>query len=188
MSDFKIYTKTGDNGTSGLIGGTRVSKYDNRLEAYGTVDELNSWIGLLITQNQDSKTNDVLQKIQHTLFIIASHLATDTSKSNLHKTLPLRGNEIELLESEIDRMQEELPALTHFVLPGGNTLAAHTHIARTVCRRAERRATALQTEVEVEKELLIFLNRLSDYLFALSRYFNFLNKQEEVLWIPEKEG
>ncbi len=188
MSDFKIYTKTGDDGTSGLIGGTRVSKFDNRLEAYGTVDELNSWIGLLVAQNQDTTTNEVLQKIQHMLFIIASHLATDTTKSNLHQTLPLSGDEINLMEKEIDRMQAALPELSNFILPGGNTLAAQTHIARTVCRRAERRATALQTEIEVEKGLLIFLNRLSDYLFALSRYFNFLDKQDEILWIPKKES
>lgn len=188
MKEFKIYTKTGDDGTSGLIGGTRVSKYDKRLEAYGTVDELNSWIGLLVAKNQDQTTNEVLQKIQHKLFIIASHLATDTSKSDLHTTLPLSDDEINLMETEIDRMQEQLPSLSNFILPGGSSLAAQTHIARTVCRRAERRTIALQTEIKVEKILLIFLNRLSDYLFALSRYFNFLDNQDEILWITEKES
>ena len=133
------------------------------------------------------ETNLVLRQIQNKLFVIGSHLATDTSKSDLHQTLPLDGDETKLLESEIDRMQNTMPTLTNFVLPGGSTLAAQTHIARTVCRRAERRATALQTSVEVERELLIFLNRLSDYLFAISRYFNFLLKQEEVLWKPEKK-
>jgi cob(I)alamin adenosyltransferase len=187
MSDkFKIYTKTGDDGTSGLIGGTRVEKSDARLEAYGTVDELNAWIGVLRCGNDDKVTDETLEMVQNKLFVIGSHLATDTSKSNMHQQLPCNPEDAKKLEQEIDRMQEVLPQLTNFVMPGGALLSAQAHVARTVCRRAERRATALGQTVPVEREVLIFLNRLSDYLFVLSRFFNHLAGEKEVYWKPVK--
>lgn len=183
---FKIYTKTGDNGTSGLIGGTRVSKTDQRLEAYGTVDELNSWIGLIRTTFIEEEVSQTLELIQNKLFVIGSYLATDSSKSDLRQKLDCGGASISKLENEIDRMQEQLPALTHFVLPGGTPSAAHTHIARTVCRRAERRITAIEHELGNDKNALKFINRLSDYLFVLARYNNYTNKQNETLWNDNK--
>ncbi|MBN1769453.1 MAG: cob(I)yrinic acid a,c-diamide adenosyltransferase [Prolixibacteraceae bacterium] len=183
---FKIYTKTGDNGTSGLIGGTRVSKTDQRLEAYGTVDELNSWIGLIRTTFIEDEVSQTLELIQNKLFVIGSYLATDSSKSDLRQELDCGGAAISKLENEIDRMQEQLPVLTHFVLPGGTQSAAHTHIARTVCRRAERRITAIEYELGNDKNALKFINRLSDYLFVLARYNNYTNKQNETLWNDNK--
>ncbi|MDA3879623.1 MAG: cob(I)yrinic acid a,c-diamide adenosyltransferase [Prolixibacteraceae bacterium] len=181
-NEFKIYTKTGDNGTSGLIGGTRVEKTDQRLEAYGTVDELNSWIGILKTSFIEDEVSQTLELIQNKLFVIGSYLATDSAKSDLREKLDCTGDDIIKLENEIDRMQEKLPALTHFVLPGGTTSAAQTHVARTVCRRAERRITAIDHELGEENNILKFINRLSDYLFVMARYDNFKNKQNETLW------
>ena len=185
-NSFKIYTKTGDDGTSGLIGGTRVEKFDQRLEAYGTVDELNSWIGIISTVVTDAATIETLLKIQNNLFVIGSHLATDDEKSGLRSQLPCSGDDIILLEHEIDRMQNQLPELMNFVLPGGLTAAAQTHVARTVCRRAERRITAIVHTANVNENVVRFINRLSDYLFVLSRYINFLNQKPEVIWIPKK--
>jgi cob(I)alamin adenosyltransferase len=185
-NDFKIYTKTGDDGTSGLIGGTRVEKFDSRLEAYGTVDELNSWIGILTTVVPDLQVVATLKRVQNNLFVIGSHLATDASKSDMRQKLPCSGDDIEVLEQEIDRMQAELPPLTHFILPGGTTAAAQAHVARTVCRRAERRITAIATEANVNTNVVRYINRLSDYLFVLARFINFLNTTEEVIWIPQK--
>lgn len=183
---FKIYTKTGDDGTSGLIGGTRVRKSDDRLEAYGTIDELNSLIGLIRSGNQHQNTDQVLTAIQNQLFIVGSHLATDTSKSDLHQKIPCSDRGILQLEHEIDRMQNELPALTRFILPGGSILAAQCHVARTVCRRAERRIAILNNNLPVEDNVLIYINRLSDYLFVLARYLNHLSGQQEIFWEPEK--
>jgi len=185
-NEFKIYTKTGDDGTSGLIGGTRVEKFDSRLEAYGTVDELNSWVGVLTTVISHEKVLETLKRIQNNLFVIGSHLATDASKSDLRQKLPCSGDDVEVLEKEIDRMQAELPALTHFILPGGTTAAAQAHVARTVCRRAERRITAIAQQTEVNANVVRYINRLSDYLFVLARYINFLNTTDEVIWIPQK--
>jgi cob(I)alamin adenosyltransferase len=187
MNDkFKIYTKTGDDGTTGLIGGTRVNKWDQHLEAYGTVDELNSWIGLIRSENDCDKTDNMLGAIQNQLFMVGSHLATDTAKSDLHQKLPCDGEIIKKLEASIDQMQEVLPPLTNFILPGGTSLGSKTHIARTVCRRAERRIAALSSSTYVEREIIVFINRLSDYLFVLSRYFNHKKGVEEVSWKPEK--
>lgn len=185
-NEFKIYTKTGDDGTSGLIGGTRVEKFDSRLEAYGTVDELNSWIGILTTVVAHEQVLETLKRVQNNLFVIGSHLATDSSKSDMRQKLPCSGDDIEILEKEIDRMQAELPPLTHFILPGGTTAAAQAHVARTVCRRAERRITAIAQQAEVNANVIRYINRLSDYLFVLARYINFLNATDEVIWIPQK--
>lgn len=181
--NFKIYTKTGDDGTSGLIGGTRVKKFDDRLEAYGTVDELNSWIGLIITGINEPTVIETMQNIQNKLFLIGSHLATDETKSDLKNKLHCNSADIEKLEKEIDRMNESLPMLNNFILPGGSQYAGYTHVARTICRRAERRITAINEFINIEKNILIYINRLSDYLFVLSRYINFLDKKQEIIWV-----
>jgi cob(I)alamin adenosyltransferase len=177
-----IYTRTGDDGTTGLIGGTRVQKDDLRLEAYGTVDELNSWIGLIRSQREADKDKSVLITIQKKLFIIGGRLATDTSKKDLSDKLPCCGEDILLLENEMDRMLDTLPPQTNFILPGGNNLVSYCHLARTVCRRAERRIYKLSREVDVSIELLKYLNRLSDYLFVLSRKFADNEGLEEIPW------
>lgn len=182
---FKIYTKTGDDGTSGLIGGTRVEKSDMRLEAYGTIDELNSWIGLIRTANLDTDSMNTLEFIQNKLFEIGSHLATDQSKKRIVNQ-SCSENDVEVLEKEIDRMQKELPELKNFILPGGCQIASYTHIARTVCRRAERRMNVLLPQVDVQKQVLIFVNRLSDYLFVLARYVNQKMGHDETIWNSEK--
>lgn len=183
---FNIYTKTGDDGTSGLIGGTRVKKYDLRLESYGTIDELNSWIGLINTQNIEEKVTTTLTMVQNKLFLIGSHLATDESKSDLKQQLPCTDVEIGFLEKEIDRMQEQLPSLSNFILPGGSDFAAFSHIARTVCRRAERKVVELNDHINIDRNIIVFINRLSDYLFVLSRFINFKLAIQDTFWKPEK--
>lgn len=179
-----VYTKTGDDGTSGLIGGTRVEKYDLRLESYGTVDELNSWIGLIRVQSVDQQTNELLHTIQNNLFVIGARLATDLGKIDLSEKLPLRAEEILRLEKEMDRILEKLPPMEHFVLPGGSTAISYCHLARTVCRRAERRVCQLSKEVAVPADLIRYLNRLSDYLFVLSRKIAVDEGVSEVQWLP----
>lgn len=179
----KIYTKTGDKGETGLIGGTRVSKAHVRIDAYGTVDELNSWIGLLRAEITDQRQLNVLEQVQDRLFTIGSHLAADPLRSRM--TLPdLTEADVHLLEQEIDEMNTQLPELRSFILPGGNVVASHAHLARCVCRRAERLVVALNSESTVEAVLLEYLNRLSDYLFTLSRYICLLLGSEEIKWMP----
>jgi cob(I)alamin adenosyltransferase len=180
----RIYTKTGDDGTSGLIGGTRVEKFDLRLESYGTVDELNSWIGLIRSQPVDSKTKDLLLSVQNTLFVIGARLATDLSITDLSSRLPLGSDKITELEIEMDRILDQLPPMEHFVLPGGCNTVSYCHLARTVCRRAERRVCQLAKEVSIPSELIKFLNRLSDYLFVLSRKVAVDEGVDEVQWLP----
>ncbi|MCE1197609.1 MAG: cob(I)yrinic acid a,c-diamide adenosyltransferase, partial [Marinilabiliales bacterium] len=167
--EMRVYTKTGDDGTSGLIGGTRVEKYDLRLESYGTVDELNSWIGMIRSFPMPAEVSRVLLAVQNKLFVIGARLATDLSKTDLSDRLPLMEEDIRLLETEMDRMLDHLPPMNHFVLPGGNQAVASCHLARTVCRRAERRVCQLSKEIPIPEGLLKYLNRLSDYLFVLSR-------------------
>lgn len=180
---FKIYTKTGDKGETSLIGGTRVPKHHIRIETYGTVDELNSYIGLLKDQITDTSTKTVLYEIQDRLFTIGSVLASDPGKSKM-KIPDLIEADIILLEHEIDRMNEVLPELKSFVLPGGNTVASFCHIARCVCRRAERLTVHLSEESEVPSLVVIYLNRLSDYLFVLSRKIVLDAGAEEISWRP----
>lgn len=180
----RVYTKTGDDGTSGLIGGTRVEKYDLRLESYGTVDELNSWIGLIRSQPIDQITREILLSVQNILFVIGARLATDLSKADLAKRLPLSMDEIVKLEKEMDRILDQLPPMEHFVLPGGSNTISYCHIARTVCRRAERRVCQLAKEVPIPSELIKYLNRLSDYLFVLSRKVAVDEQVDEVQWLP----
>lgn len=180
----KIYTKTGDKGQTSLIGGTRVSKSNTRIDAYGTVDELNSYIGLVRDQAVNSSRRDLLKEIQDRLFTIGSQLATDPAKTG-KKILPdLLDSDVALLEAEMDKMDIELPELRHFVLPGGHQAVSFCHLARTVCRRAERLVIALNDTEPVEDLVVKYLNRLSDYLFVLSRKMAQELNAEEVKWEP----
>ncbi len=183
----RIYTKAGDDGTTGLIGGSRVSKFDNRLEAYGTVDELNSAIGLMATHVDGEHELEVIRKIQETLFVIGSHLATDESVNSMQDDLPCKPENVQMLELEMNTMAEVLPKLTSFILPGGCQAAAFAHLARTICRRAERRIVELGELVEIDENLMKFINRLSDYLFVLARFFNVNSNTEETLWSAKEK-
>jgi len=190
----KIYTKTGDKGTTALFGGTRVPKHHIRIESYGTVDELNSYIGLIKDQEIDSEIKTHLKKIQDNLFTLGAELATDPEKAQLKNgkerlnIVKVKEAEIQFLEDQIDLMNKELPQMTHFILPGGHTTVSYCHIARCVCRRAERLATALQEIEPFEAYILQYLNRLSDYLFVLARKLSKDLQAEEVKWIPTKEA
>ena len=190
----KIYTKTGDKGTTALFGGTRVPKHHMRIDSYGTVDELNSYIGLIRDQDIDQHHQKTLIIIQDRLFTIGSILATDPEKAILKSgkarlTIPkISAEDIQLLEDEMDAMNESLPEVTHFVLPGGHQTVSFCHITRTVCRRAERLASALNEAEPFLPEALMYLNRLSDYLFVLARRLSHDLKAEEVKWIPRKES
>ncbi|WP_321478635.1 cob(I)yrinic acid a,c-diamide adenosyltransferase [uncultured Bacteroides sp.] len=182
MKKSLVYTKTGDKGTTGLIGGTRVAKTDARLEAYGTVDELNANLGLLVTYLLEERDKNFLAVVQDKLFAVGSHLATDVEKVDLHDVSIITKEDIDLMESEIDAADEMLPSLRWFVMPGGARGAAVCHVCRTVCRRAERRILALADTFVMGTELLAYINRLSDYLFVLSRKINYLEKKEEIFW------
>ncbi len=182
MKKSLVYTKTGDKGTTSLVGGTRVPKTHIRLEAYGTVDELNSNLGLLITYLRDEQDKLFLQQVQDKLFAVGSHLATDQEKTQLKAVSIITPELVETMEHEIDRLDSLLPPLSAFVLPGGSRGAAVCHICRTVCRRAERRILALAEQVEISSELLAYVNRLSDYLFVLSRKINQDEKNDEIFW------
>lgn len=179
----KIYTKTGDKGLTSLIGGTRVAKHHLRIESYGTVDELNSYIGLIRDQDITVKHKDVLKEVQDRLFTIGASLAADPEKSKT-KIPDLHDADIELLENEIDRMDTELPPLRHFILPGGSNAVSFCHIARCVCRRAERLSVHLGEDSFVEERVIIYLNRLSDYLFTLGRKIGNEQQVPENEWIP----
>ena len=188
----KIYTKTGDNGTTGLVGGTRIPKHDLRIDCYGTVDELNSYLGLIRDQTISDDSKTTLIKIQNQLFIIGSLLATDSEKlkdeskrKQLGITL-LKSEAIVFLETEIDTMNSMLPPMTHFILPGGHQTVSFCHIARCICRRAERNISKLNTEQPIQPEILIYLNRLSDFIFVLARKLSKELYAEEIKWIPNK--
>ncbi|MBF4473517.1 cob(I)yrinic acid a,c-diamide adenosyltransferase [Flavobacterium sp. HJJ] len=188
----KVYTKTGDGGTTALFGGTRVPKDHARIESYGTVDELNSYIGLIRDQEINSHYKDVLIEIQDRLFTIGAILATPPEKEIMKngelrlKKLGITEPDIEFLEKEIDTMEEVLPPMTHFVLPGGHQTVSYCHITRCVCRRAERLAVHLSHNEPVAEIAIKYLNRLSDYLFVLARKLSFDLNAEEVKWIPRK--
>lgn len=179
----KIYTKKGDKGETGLLGGTRVKKSHIRIESYGTVDELNSWIGLIRDQSIDKHSKEVLIHIQDRLFTIGSHLASDPEKSKA-KIPDIKEDDVIALENEMDKMNETLPEMKSFVLPGGHTTVSYCHIARCICRRAERCAVGLASEEKVEDIIIKYLNRLSDYLFILSRKLTQDLKAEEIPWKP----
>ncbi|HEY0897896.1 MAG TPA: cob(I)yrinic acid a,c-diamide adenosyltransferase [Sphingobacteriaceae bacterium] len=181
----KIYTKTGDKGYTSLIGGTRVPKYHLRIETYGTVDELNSYIGLIRDQDISETQSALLKEIQDRLFTIGSSLASDPERSRMQ--IPdLKDEDIALLESEMDQMTGDLPELRHFILPGGNTTASFCHIARCICRRAERLAVHLAEDSFVDEKVIIYLNRLSDFLFTFARKVSSDKGAEENNWIPRK--
>jgi cob(I)alamin adenosyltransferase len=180
----KIYTKTGDKGKTSLLGGTRVPKNNLRIETYGTVDELNSYLGLVSDLDSDAERKNFIRDIQSRLFTIGSSLAAETERAKDFKP-DLEENDVLMLENAIDKMNEVLPSMTNFIIPGGHQLVSTTHIARTVCRRAERLVIRLSETEEVEKEIIIYLNRLSDYLFVLSRKQAFDLKVEEIPWKPK---
>jgi cob(I)alamin adenosyltransferase len=180
----KIYTKTGDAGTTSLFGGKRVSKSDQRIETYGTVDELNAHIGLLRDQEVNKPRKAVLIEIQDRLFTIGSLLATEPGNTKV-KTPALAETDIAFLEMEIDAMEALLPPMKSFVLPGGHQSVSFCHIARTVCRRAERLTIALSHQEPVDPLIIKYLNRLSDYLFVLSRIMTQQLGAEETPWKPK---
>lgn len=181
----KIYTKKGDKGQTSLIGGVKVSKGETRIHAYGTVDELNSCIGVVRDMYQEKIARSSLFKIQNLLFTIGSHLASH-EKSKM--VLPeIAESDITFLEQEMDRMNESLPELTHFILPGGHPAVSHCHVARCVCRRAERLAVELAENEKVEPVIIKYLNRLSDYLFVLARQIGKDSGAEELKWMPSGE-
>lgn len=177
-----IYTRTGDDGTTALVGGLRVPKTHARLEAYGTVDELNALLGLLVTYLTDRQDACFIQQVQDNLFAVGSCLATDCRQMPLQEASIITPSQVENLEQEIDRLDSGLPRLRAFVLPGGGRGAALCHVCRTVCRRAERRILALSSEVAIPVELLAYVNRLSDYLFVLARKMNLDEKKDEIFW------
>lgn len=189
----KVYTKTGDKGTTALFGGTRVPKHHIRIESYGTVDELNSYIGLIRDQDIQPEHKSLLIEIQDRLFVVGAILATAPEKEVLKNgtqrlnIMRIGEEDITRLESEIDRIDGVVPQMTHFILPGGHTTVSYCHISRCVCRRAERLVSHLNEIEPVDELVLKYLNRLSDYLFMLARMLTFELRAEEVKWIPRKE-
>lgn len=180
----KIYTKTGDTGETSLFGGKRVPKDDLRIEAYGTADEVNSWIGLIRDQDIEQMHRDILIEIQDRLFTIGSHLAADPTKKNL-KLPPISDVDISKLEGAMDDMDEELPEMRSFVLPGGHPVVSYCHLARCVCRRCERSVIRLGHNEEVDPIIIRYLNRLSDYLFVLGRKLTQELNAGEIPWNPK---
>ena len=177
----KVYTKTGDTGTTSLVGGKRVDKACARLESYGTIDELNAQVGLLLTYVTEPVDRDCLIGIQNCLFVVGAQLATEAESSHTLSSV-ISSNDVTDLESSIDRAAEGLPKWRGFTLPGGCRAAAFAHVCRTVCRRAERRILALNATEPVSPQLLAYVNRLSDYFYVLALRLNFLQGTEEILW------
>ncbi len=183
----KIYTKTGDDGTTGLFGGTRLPKFALRIEAYGTVDELNAVLGIALTHEMPERLVTVLKEISSLLFTVGSDLATPLHPVPKYHIPRVEAGHIEMLEKLIDEYTADLPALKNFILPGGTPAAAHLHVARTVCRRAERIAVHLASEEEIGETVVKFLNRLSDYFFTAARLANKIAGVEDVAWEPSKQ-
>ncbi len=182
MKITKVYTRTGDKGTTSLVGGVKIKKSDIRIEAYGTVDELSAHLGLLAAMLPEGEEQQTIIRIQNNLFNVCTHLATDQSQTPLYPSAKLAEGETTFLEQEIDRLMALLPERQGFVLPGGTTTAAQAHVARTVCRRAERRIAALAEGAEVGCEIQQYVNRLSDYLFVLAKIINFNSGKDEIIW------
>ena len=182
MKITKVYTRTGDCGTTSLVGGVRVNKSSIRIEAYGTVDELSSHLGMLVALLQDAEERNVIIRVQNCLFNVCTHLATDQSQTPLYPSAKLADGEIAFMEEHIDHLMGLLPEKQGFVLPGGVQAACQAHICRTVCRRAERRIAALAEEAQVAPEMQQYVNRLSDYLFVLAKIINFNEGKSEILW------
>lgn len=182
MKITKVYTRKGDNGMTSLVGGVRIKKSDIRLEAYGTVDELSAHLGMLVAMMPDDGDRATVIRIQNNLFNVCTHLATDQSQTPLYPSAHLADGEVAFLEHEVDRLMGLLPERQGFILPGGTPTAAQAHIARTVCRRAERRIAALAEVAVVAPEVQQYVNRLSDYLFVLAKIINFNSGQSEIIW------
>ena len=182
MKITKVYTKTGDKGETSIIGGIRVKKSCERLEAYGTVDELSSHLGLLASMLPDGEDKDLIIRIQNNLFSVCSNLATDQSQTPLYDSARLPDGEIEVLEQEVDKIMNLLPERQGFILPGGTQAAAQAHVCRTVCRRAERRIVTLSEVAQISPETQQYVNRLSDYLFVLAKKINFNAGVSEIIW------
>lgn len=183
MLEMKVYTKTGDDGTTSLFSGKRVPKHDLRIKSYGTIDELNSWVGLIRDQ-ADESTQQELIVIQNDLMTIGAQLANDANDLPIPK---IDNGHVEALEKSIDRITADLPPLKNFVIPGGHQLISNTHLARCVCRRAERYITELKEITEVESEIIIYINRLSDYFFTLARKFTRDLGVKEIKWEPPRK-
>ncbi|MEQ9310104.1 MAG: cob(I)yrinic acid a,c-diamide adenosyltransferase [Balneolaceae bacterium] len=179
----KIYTKQGDSGQTSLYGGQKVSKHSSRIASYGTVDELNSVIGIVLSHSPSSKTQNFLSVVQKQLFVLGADLATPFSKET--RINRISDTEVKFLEEAIDEMEEKLPPLKNFILPGGTHAGAAIHYSRTVCRRAERKAVECSEEEYITPESIIYLNRLSDFLFVLGRFENHTSGTVEVPWIPK---
>ncbi len=182
MKILKVYTKTGDKGETSIVGGIRVKKSSRRLEAYGTVDELNSHLGLLASMLHDGEDKEIIIRIQRDLFTVCSNLATDQSQTALSDSARLPEVEISFLEAQVDAIMKLLPERQGFILPGGCQAASQAHVCRTVCRRAERCIVALAEESIISPETLQFVNRLSDYLFVLAKKINFNTGVSEIVW------
>ena len=182
MKITKVYTRTGDNGTTSLVGGIRIRKSDARLEAYGTVDELSANLGLLAAMLPEGEERSLIIRTQNNLFNVGTHLATDQSQTPLYPSAHLPEGETQLLEQAIDQMNARLPEAQGFILSGGCQAAAQAHVCRTVCRRAERRIAALAETATISDEIQQYINRLSDFLFVLAKIINFNTGQEEILW------
>ena len=181
----KIYTKTGDGGETSLIGGARVPKHHQRIKAYGTFDELNAYLGLIKDQEIDPSNAAVLLSVQKTLFVMGAMLATPPDKAGkIAGIQQIDAAAVKALEEAIDQLQEKLPKMTHFILPGGHTSVSFCHIARCICRRAERNVTELRESCEIDQRILVYLNRLSDYLFVLARSLGAKHNAPEIKWIP----
>ncbi|PZF72162.1 cob(I)yrinic acid a,c-diamide adenosyltransferase [Taibaiella soli] len=182
---FKIYTKTGDKGATSLIGGVRVPKNHIRIESYGTVDELNSYLGMVNDMCGNAEIGEWLREIQDRLFTLGAVLATNPEKEVKMKLPDLHDSDVEWLEKHIDKMNEVLPEMRSFIIPGGNLAASTCHVARCVCRRAERLCVGMVNEEEVVPELILkYLNRLSDFLFVLARYIGHIHNAPELPWRP----
>jgi len=182
----KIYTKRGDKGKTYILSGEKVDKDITRLEAYGSVDELNSFIGFALCETKNEKIKNILKKIQNDLFVLGSDLAAPLEYKNDKINIPrVTNHHIEYIEKKIDDISDELKELKNFILPGGSKSAALLHICRTVCRRAERLCVKLQKEVALNSQIIIYLNRLSDFLFVAARLENKTNNIDDVLWIFE---
>ncbi len=178
----KVYTRSGDHGTTGLVGGVKVRKTNSRIEAYGTVDELSANLGLLASFMKDGEDKDLILRTQRNLFTVCSYLATDKTQTQLAPSYTLAAEEVDILEKEIDAINANIPPQTQFILPGGSHVASIAHICRTVCRRAERRIFFLGETTELDPEVLQYINRLSDYLFVLARKLNFIVGVRESVW------
>ena len=182
MKKSSVYTRTGDKGTTGLVGGYRVSKAHQRIECYGSTDELNSFIGLLIEEITEQEDKDFLYFIQHKMFSVGSYLATDQVHTDLRIESRITEETIQRIEKEIDKLDANLPKMKTFILPSGGRAASLAHVCRTVCRRTERQLYRLTEEAEVEENVLKFINRLSDYFFTLARKECLLHNGEEISW------